>query len=156
MGPLTSRAQFERVQRYIARGKEEGARLVIGGEPVTGSGYFVRPTIFVDVPTNSSVWREEIFGPVLCVRSFYSEQDAIDAANDSEFGLVATVVTSDEARGKRVADALDAGVVWINAPQLIFPQTSWGGYKRSSLGRELGPFGLAAFHKVDPENETSI
>jgi NAD-dependent aldehyde dehydrogenases len=148
MGPLTSRAQFERVQRYIARGKEEGARLVIGDEPVTGAGYFVRPTIFVDVPTNSSVWREEIFGPVLCVRSFDSEQDAIDAANDSEFGLVATVVTSDTARGKRVADALDAGVVWINAPQLIFPQTSWGGYKRSSLGRELGPFGLAAFQEI--------
>jgi betaine-aldehyde dehydrogenase len=148
MGPLTSRAQFERVQRYIARGKEEGARLVIGGEPMMGAGYFVRPTIFVDVPTNSSVWREEIFGPVLCVRSFDSEQDAIDAANDSEFGLVATVVTSDEARGKRVADALDAGVVWINAPQLIFPQTSWGGYKRSSLGRELGPFGLAAFQEI--------
>jgi len=100
------------------------------------------------VPTNSSVWREEIFGPVLCVRSFDSEQDAIDAANDSEFGLVATVVTSDEVRGKRAADALDAGVVWINAPQLIFPQTSWGGYKRSSLGRELGPFGLAAFQEI--------
>ncbi|MGV2292894.1 aldehyde dehydrogenase family protein [Trinickia sp. YCB016] len=148
MGPLTSRAQYERVQRFIAKGKADGARLVIEGEVPSGPGYFVKPTIFVDVPADSAVWREEIFGPVLCVRSFDTEDEAIAAANDTEFGLVASVVTRDAVRGKRVADALEAGVVWINAPQLIFPQTSWGGYKRSSVGRELGPFGLAAFQEI--------
>jgi betaine-aldehyde dehydrogenase len=148
MGPLTNRAQYERVQRFIAQGKAGGARLVIGGEVPAGPGYFVKPTMFVDVPADSAVWREEIFGPVLCVRSFDTEEEAIDAANDTEFGLVATVVTRDAVRGKRVADALAAGVVWINVPQLIFPQTSWGGYGQSSIGRELGPFGLAAFQEI--------
>jgi len=133
---------------YIARCKEEGARLVTSGETTAGSGYFGKPTMFVDVPATNTISREGILWPVLCVHSFESEQDAVDAANDSNFGLVATLVTRGAARGKRVADALDAGVVWINTPQLIFPHTSWGGYKRSSFGRELGPSGLAAFHEV--------
>ncbi|MEM5450788.1 aldehyde dehydrogenase family protein [Paraburkholderia guartelaensis] len=148
MGPLTNRAQYDRVQRYIARGKADGARLVIEGEAPAGLGYFVKPTMFVDIPPESPLWREEIFGPVLCLRSFDTEDEAIGAANDTEFGLVATVVTRDAGRGRRVAAELEAGVVWINAPQVIFPQTSWGGYKRSSIGRELGPFGLAAFQEI--------
>jgi len=148
MGPLTSRAQYERVQRFIAQGQRDGARLLTGGEVPAGPGYFVTPALFVDVPADSVIWREEIFGPVLCVRGFDDEQEAIEAANDTDFGLVATVVTGDAVRGKRVADALAAGVVWINTPQLIFPQTSWGGYKQSSIGRELGPFGLAAFQEI--------
>ncbi|WP_042290957.1 aldehyde dehydrogenase family protein [Paraburkholderia mimosarum] len=148
MGPLANRAQYERVQRYIARGKDDGARFVIEGEAPAGPGYFVKPTMFVDIPTESPLWREEVFGPVLCLRSFDSEDEAIGAANDTEFGLVATVVTRDAGRGRRVAAGLDAGVVWLNAPQAIFPQTSWGGYKRSSIGRELGPFGLAAFQEI--------
>ncbi|MEM5423375.1 aldehyde dehydrogenase family protein [Paraburkholderia ferrariae] len=148
MGPLTNRAQYDRVQRYIAHGKADGARLVIEGEAPAGPGYFVKPTMFVDIPPESPLWREEIFGPVLCLRSFDTEDEAIGAANDTEFGLVATVVTRDAGRGRRVAAELEAGVVWINAPQVIFPQTSWGGYKRSSIGRELGPFGLAAFQEI--------
>ncbi|MEX3919831.1 aldehyde dehydrogenase family protein [Paraburkholderia sp. BR10872] len=148
MGPLTNRAQYDRVQRYIARGKADGARLVIEGEAPAGPGYFVKPTMFVDIPAESPLWRDEIFGPVLCLRSFDTEDEAIGAANDTEFGLVATVVTRDAGRGRRVAAELEAGVVWINAPQVIFPQTSWGGYKRSSIGRELGPFGLAAFQEI--------
>ncbi|MBR8167894.1 aldehyde dehydrogenase family protein [Burkholderia cenocepacia] len=148
MGPLTNRAQYERVKRHIAQGQADGARLVTGGDVLDGPGYFIRPALFADVPADSSLWYEEIFGPVLCVRTFDAEDDAIAAANDTEYGLVATVVTRDTARGKRVADALEAGVVWINTPQLIYPQTSWGGYKRSSIGRELGPFGLAAFQEI--------
>lgn len=148
MGPLTNRAQYERVRRYIAMGKAEGVRLVTGADEPARAGYFVRPTVFADVPTASALWREEIFGPVLCVRGFDTEEEAVDAANDTDFGLVGTIVTRDAKRGKRVADRLDAGVVWINAPQLIFPQTSWGGFKHSSIGRELGPFGLAAFQEI--------
>jgi betaine-aldehyde dehydrogenase len=151
MGPLTSGAQYERVSRAIAEGRASGARLVAGGtSPLSPGqpGYFLRPTIFTDVPAESPLWRDEIFGPVLCVRAFDTEDEAIAAANDTRYGLVATVATRDTARGERVAAALEAGVVWLNAPQVIFPQTSWGGYKQSSLGRELGPFGLAAYQEI--------
>ena len=151
MGPLVNRAQFERVLGHIEQGIADGARLVTGGGRPAGApqqGFFIAPTIFADVPPTSGLWREEIFGPVLCVRVFDTEQEAVDVANDSSYGLVATVVTADEARGERVARALEAGVVWVNTPQVIYPQTSWGGYKRSSIGRELGPFGLAAFQEI--------
>jgi betaine-aldehyde dehydrogenase len=151
MGPLVSRAQFDRVRGHIEQGTADGARLVTGGGRPAGApeqGFFIAPTIFTDVPPTSALWRDEIFGPVLCLRAFDTEEQAVDMANDSEYGLVATVVTADEARGERVARALEAGVVWVNTPQLIYPQTSWGGYKRSSIGRELGPFGLAAFQEI--------
>ncbi|BCG01660.1 betaine-aldehyde dehydrogenase (plasmid) [Paraburkholderia sp. PGU19] len=152
MGPLVNRAQFDRVRGHIEQGIADGARLVTGGGArpagVPEQGFFIAPTIFADVPPTSALWRNEIFGPVLCVRVFDTEQEAVELANDSEYGLVATVVTADETRGERVARALEAGVVWVNTPQLIYPQTSWGGYKRSSIGRELGPFGLAAFQEI--------
>jgi betaine-aldehyde dehydrogenase len=151
MGPLVSRAQFDRVRGHIEQGIADGARLVTGGgRPADApeQGFFIAPTIFTDVPPTSALWRDEIFGPVLCLRAFDTEEQAVDMANDSDYGLVATVVSADEARGERVARALEAGVVWVNTPQLIYPQTSWGGYKRSSIGRELGPFGLAAFQEI--------
>ena len=151
MGPLVSRAQFDRVRGHIEQGIADGARLVTGGGRPAGApeqGFFIAPTIFADVPPTSALWRDEIFGPVLCVRVFDTEEEAVELANDTEYGLVASVVTADEARGERVARALEAGVVWVNSPQLIYPQTSWGGYKRSSIGRELGPFGLAAFQEI--------
>jgi betaine-aldehyde dehydrogenase len=151
MGPLVNRAQLERVRGHIEQGIADGARLVTGGGRPAGvpeQGFFIAPTIFANVPSTSALWRDEIFGPVLCFREFDTEQEAVELANDSEYGLVATVVTADEARGERFARALEAGVVWVNAPQLIYPQTSWGGYKRSSIGRELGPFGLAAFQEI--------
>ncbi|MFC3108734.1 aldehyde dehydrogenase family protein [Undibacterium arcticum] len=150
MGPLVNRAQYERVLRYIERGIADGAKLVTGGGRAADCqhGFFVAPTIFNEVPLDSVIWREEIFGPVLCVRSFINEQEAVALANDSEYGLVATVVTGSAARATRVSAALEAGMVWVNAPQVIFPQTSWGGMKKSSLGRELGPWGLAAFQEI--------
>ena len=108
----------------------------------------MQPTVFANVPASSRLWREEIFGPVLLLQTFADEAEAITLANDSEFGLVATIVTADTARAARLANAIDAGLVWINMPQLIFPQAAWGGMKRSSIGRELGPWGLAAFQQV--------
>lgn len=126
-----------------------GARLLCGGKPLEhAAGYFIEPTVFAEVPLDSALWREEIFGPVLCVRRVASEAEAVALANDSEFGLVASVVGADQTAAERVADQLQAGLVWINAPQVIFPQAAWGGYKQSSLGRELGPWGLAAFQEV--------
>ncbi len=150
MGALINRAQYQRVVGHIQRGIEEGARLLCGGERPAdlARGYFIRPTVFTAVPLDSALWNEEIFGPVLCVRSFATEDEAIALANDSDFGLVASVVGTDVERAERVANALQAGLVWINAPQVIFPQTAWGGYKQSSIGRELGPWGLAAFQEI--------
>ncbi|MGC1333629.1 MAG: aldehyde dehydrogenase family protein [Pseudomonas sp.] len=150
MGALVNRAQYQRVLGHIQAGLAAGAVLVTGGArpaalPV---GYFVQPTVLTDVPLDSALWNEEIFGPVLCVRPFDSEAEAIELANDSDFGLVASVVSADTVRAETVANALQAGLVWINAPQVIFPQTAWGGYKQSSLGRELGPWGLQAFQEI--------
>ena len=150
MGALINRAQYQRVLEHIQQGIEDGARLLYGGERPADlpHGFFIRPTVFTDVPLDSALWNEEIFGPVLCVRRFNSEAEAIALANASDFGLVASVVSGNAATAERVANALQAGLVWINAPQVIFPQTAWGGYKQSSLGRELGPWGLAAFQEI--------
>ncbi|WP_248764673.1 aldehyde dehydrogenase family protein [Pseudomonas protegens] len=150
MGALVNQAQYRRVQAHIEEGLNAGAKLVCGGGRPAGlqQGYFIQPTVFTEVPLDSALWREEIFGPVLCVRSFSNEQQAIEMANDSEFGLVASVVGADAAHAEQVANALQAGLVWINAPQVIFPQTAWGGYKQSSIGRELGPWGLQAFQEI--------
>ncbi|MDQ0705423.1 betaine-aldehyde dehydrogenase [Pseudomonas sp. W3I7] len=150
MGALINRAQYQRVLGHIQRGIDEGARLLCGGARPEGleKGFFIRPTVFTDVPLDSALWNEEIFGPVLCVRRFATEAEAIALANDSDFGLVASVVSAHIDTAERVANALQAGLVWINAPQVIFPQTAWGGYKQSSIGRELGPWGLAAFQEI--------
>jgi betaine-aldehyde dehydrogenase len=150
MGALVNQAQYQRVLGHIDRGLSAGARLICGGNRPADltRGYFLQPTVFTDVPLDSALWCEEIFGPVLCVRSFATEAQAIALANDTPFGLVASVVTSDAAAADRVANALQAGMVWINAPQVIFPQAAWGGYKQSSIGRELGPWGLAAFQEL--------
>ena len=150
MGALINRTQYQRVLGHIQHGIEAGARLLCGGERPAdlAKGYFIRPTVFTDVPLDSALWNEEIFGPVLCVRRFVTEDEAIALANDSDFGLVASVVSTDTASAERVANGLQAGMVWINAPQVIFPQTAWGGYKQSSIGRELGPWGLAAFQEL--------
>lgn len=150
MGALINRAQYQRVLGHIRRGIDEGARLLCGGARPVGleKGFFIRPTVFTDVPLDSALWNEEIFGPVLCVRRFATEAEAIALANDSDFGLVASVVSAHIDTAERVANALQAGLVWINAPQVIFPQTAWGGYKQSSIGRELGPWGLAAFQEI--------
>lgn len=150
MGALVNQAQYQRVLGHIDRGLSAGARLICGGNRPADlpRGYFLQPTVFTDVPLDSALWCEEIFGPVLCVRGFATEAQAIALANDTPFGLVASVVTSDAAAADRVANALQAGMVWINAPQVIFPQAAWGGYKQSSIGRELGPWGLAAFQEI--------
>lgn len=150
MGALINRVQYQRVLGHIQRGVEDGARLLCGGDRPADlpQGFFIRPTVFTEVPLDSALWNEEIFGPVLCVRRFTSEAEAIALANDSDFGLVASVVSASHETAERVANALQAGLVWVNAPQVIFPQAAWGGYKQSSIGRELGPWGLAAFQEV--------
>ncbi|CAG8868067.1 Putative aldehyde dehydrogenase AldA [Pseudomonas fluorescens] len=148
MGPLTSQGQWLKVAAYFATAREEGLKCVAGGDSLSRPGWFVSPTLYADVPTDSRLWTEEIFGPVLCSRRFATEVEAIALANDSRFGLVATVCSADIERAERIADALEVGHVWINSIQAVFVETSWGGTKASGIGRELGPWGLAGYQSV--------
>ncbi len=149
LGPLVSRTQYDKVLGYLDVGKRE-ARIVCGGgrPPGFNSGYFVEPTIFADVPPNARIWNEEIFGPVLCVATFGTEDEAVTLANNSEFGLAAAVMTADQERAERVADRFEAGVVWINCSQPNFLEPPWGGMKKSGVGRELGTWGLKNFLEI--------
>ncbi|MCP2072683.1 UNVERIFIED_ORG: betaine-aldehyde dehydrogenase [Pseudomonas lini] len=144
LGPLVSRGQYEKVLEAIARGREEGATLLTGGTRPENcdKGYFLTPAIFADVPEDSWIWKEEIFGPVVCVRPFDDEAEALRSANDSRFGLAAAVMSKDLVRAERVARRLRAGIVWINCSQPTFTEAPWGGYKQSGIGRELGEWGL--------------
>jgi acyl-CoA reductase-like NAD-dependent aldehyde dehydrogenase len=142
MGPVSSCRQYERVLSYIKQGIDEGARLLTGGGPVTSppldQGYFIPPTVFFDVRPDMRIAREEIFGPVTVMIPFESEEEAIDLANCTEFGLGAAIWTRDVARAHRVAHALEAGIVWINDHHRIDPAMPWGGFKQSGIGREVG------------------
>ena len=147
MGPLVSQKQYQRVQSYIRSGIEEGAEVVIGGEGHPEGlerGNFVKPTVFANVKPGMKIAREEIFGPVLSILSYKTEADAIQMANDSEFGLMAYVSSSNPERASRVARQLQAGRVLINTLNHD-PLTPFGGYKQSGIGREGGVHGLKEF-----------
>ncbi len=147
IGPMVSRKQWERVQRYIALGVEEGARVVVGG---TGRpdglahGWFVRPTVFADVRNDMQVARDEIFGPVLCVIAYLDDDDAVAIANDTVYGLQAGVHSADPARARALASRLLAGRVQVNGLHHE-PMAPFGGFKQSGMGREFGVFGLEAY-----------
>jgi aldehyde dehydrogenase (NAD+) len=145
LGPQISQAQVERIERYVAAGKKEGARLVLGGERAKvgdGRGYFWKPTIFDGVRNDMTIAREEIFGPVLSVIEVESFDDAIARANESMYGLAAAIWTSDVKKAHRAARALQAGTVWINTYNLYDAASPYGGTKASGFGRETGMAGL--------------
>jgi aldehyde dehydrogenase (NAD+) len=147
VGPMVSQKQYERVQSYIRKGIEEGADVLVGGEghpPGFKAGYFVKPTVFVNVKNDMTIAREEIFGPVLCVIAYDSEDEAIRIANDSKYGLHAAVLGTDLQRARRVASQIRAGRVVING-MTDDPQAPWGGFKYSGIGREYGGYGTEAF-----------
>jgi aldehyde dehydrogenase (NAD+) len=147
IGPMVSQKQYDRVQSYIRKGIEEGAEVLVGGEGHPQGlevGFFVKPTVFVNVKNDMTIAREEIFGPVLSVISYDSEDEAISIANDSKYGLHAAVVGADIGRSRRVASHLRAGRVVING-MTDDPQAPWGGFKFSGVGREYGQYGIEAF-----------
>jgi len=147
IGPMVSRRQFDRVQRYIGLGIAEGARLVVGGEgrpDGLSRGWFIRPTVFADVRNDMTIARDEIFGPVLSLIGYRDEEDAIAIANDTVYGLQAYVSSTNPARARAVAARLQAGRVQINGLHHE-PLAPFGGFKQSGLGREFGEFGLEAF-----------
>ncbi len=136
MGSLISQAHREKVHGYVEKGVSEGAEVVIGGSPTDGDGAFYPATVLARSTTPMIVAQEEIFGPVVIAIPFTDEKEAIAIANDSQYGLVATVWSGDPARGHRVAGRLKAGIVGINMPYSAFPGLPFGGYKQSGFGRE--------------------
>jgi aldehyde dehydrogenase (NAD+) len=147
IGPMVSQKQHEQVQSYIRKGIQEGAEVLVGGEGRPKgfeAGYFVKPTVFVNVKNDMAIAQEEIFGPVLCVIAYDSEDEAIRIANDSKYGLHAAVLGTDLERARRVASQIRAGRVVINN-MTDDPQAPWGGFKYSGVGREYGRYGIDAF-----------
>ncbi len=145
MGSVAKREQFERINGYIRKGIEEGAELLAGGPSERGTGYFIRPTIFGGASNDMTIAREEIFGPVGTIIAFDTEEEAIAIANDSQYGLGATVWTANLARAHKVAQAVKAGAVGINCWAPIDPRLPWGGVKSSGIGRECGLAGVLAY-----------
>ncbi|MGC1769319.1 MAG: aldehyde dehydrogenase family protein, partial [Candidatus Acidiferrales bacterium] len=147
MGPLSSKAQFEKVQGLIQQGISENAKLVVGGlgrpEGIT-QGYFVKPTIFTEVRNDMTIAREEIFGPVLCIIPYDDEEDAVRIANDTSYGLSGYVASADVERARKVAKRIRSGNVHINGARLDFAGC-FGGYKQSGNGREWSEAGLEEF-----------
>ncbi|HZT13417.1 MAG TPA: aldehyde dehydrogenase family protein [Candidatus Baltobacteraceae bacterium] len=152
MGPLISRAHTEKVQQYIAIGREEGARMECGGNRIGESGCFIEPTIFTHTDPKMRIVQEEIFGPVLVVQTFKTEEEAIAVANDTIYGLAGAVFTEDIAKAHRFIRKLRAGITWINTYHPTYNEAPWGGYKQSGIGRELGTYGYEAYTEVKQIN----
>lgn len=145
VGPLVSARQRERVRGYIAKGVEEGARLVAGGpEAPLEQGYYVAPTVFADVDPGMTIAQEEIFGPVVSLIRYEDEDDALRIANGTVYGLAGAVWAGDEAEAVAFARRMDTGQVDINGGRFN-PLAPFGGYKQSGVGRELGPHGLSEY-----------
>ncbi|MCD8150925.1 MAG: aldehyde dehydrogenase family protein [Clostridiales bacterium] len=156
IGAIVSESQMNKILGYIKKGVEEGATLVCGGERYTegecAKGYFIRPTVFADCTNDMTIVKEEIFGPVVTIQTFKTEQEAIDLANSTEYGLAGAVYTKDGSRALRVIKELRAGITWINCYNPCFNEAPWGGYKKSGIGRELGVHGLEEYQEIKQIN----
>ncbi|KAI7435718.1 retinal dehydrogenase 2 [Hortaea werneckii] len=148
-GPQVTKAQYERVLSYIEAGKSDGATLAMGGEAYknvgNGKGFFVSPTVFTNVKSDMRVFREEVFGPFVVIASFKTEEEALEKANDTTYGLGSAVFTKDIVKAHRIARKIEAGMVWINSSQDSDYRIPFGGVKQSGIGRELGEAGLEAY-----------
>lgn len=150
MGPVAFREQWEKVRDYINSGLHEGATLAFGGEqPDNLPGEcFIQPTVLVDIESGMQVAQEEIFGPVASVITFADEAEALELANDIEYGLAAGVWTEDMRRAQHMAEGIQAGTIWVNEYRMVAPESPFGGYKDSGIGRENGREGLEEYYQV--------
>lgn len=146
--PLVSRKQQVSVLKHIETARREGARVVCGGEPMDCDGFFVRPTVLADVTQDMAVAHNEVFGPVLAVLSFKEEDQAIEMANDSEYGLGASLWTNDLTRAMNLVPRIESGTVWVNAHVLLDPSMPFGGVKQSGMGREFGRAVVEAYTEI--------
>jgi aldehyde dehydrogenase (NAD+) len=165
-GPQVSQTQYDRIMNYVECGKQEGAKVISGGKRHGNKGYFIEPvstavqlfmrvvrsdtlqTIFGDVTSNMTIVREEIFGPVIAMTAFDTEEEAIEAANDTNYGLASAIFTTDLARAHKVAGKIKAGTIWINCYNELHPQIPFGGFKESGIGRELGEYALENYMEI--------
>jgi aldehyde dehydrogenase (NAD+) len=147
-GPQVSQVQFDRIMGYINEGKKAGAKVVTGGARHGEKGYYIQPTIFADVHEDMKIVKEEIFGPVCTVQKFSTEEEAIEIANNTNYGLAAAVHTTNLNTAIRVSNAIRAGTVWINNYNTFLAQMPFGGFKESGLGRELGSYALDNYTQV--------
>ena len=148
VGPLVSKAHYDRVLVHLERALADGARAAVGGEAIEGTGYFVQPTVLVDMPVGAACTQEEIFGPVVTVETFSDEDEAIARANEVPFGLSASVWTNDARRSHDVAARIDAGTVWVNSHLVLANEVPWGGFKGSGYGRDLSVYALDDYSRT--------
>ena len=157
IGPVVSAVQRQRVADAVDKARAQGVNIAIGGgipaEPELANGQYYLPTILTEVDTSKDIWREEVFGPVAIVTSFTDEEDAVRLANDADFGLAASIWTSDGARALRIVDELDIGIVWINDHHRVDPASPWGGMKDSGIGSENA---IESFHSYTQMKSTVI
>jgi acyl-CoA reductase-like NAD-dependent aldehyde dehydrogenase len=146
---MAGERQLRKVEEYVELARKEGGRIVCGGEPLElDGGFYYKPTVIADLPADSRVIAEEVFGPVLTVQPFDTEDEAVALANGTRYGLAAGLQTRDVARAHRVAARLDAGIVWVNDWAMLDPAVPFGGVKDSGFGREYGPEALEAYTRV--------
>lgn len=156
MGAIVSEAQMNSILSYVEKGKEEGATLLTGGYRLTENGldrgFFIAPTVFTDVTPDMTIVREEIFGPVVTIQKFSTEEEAVQLANDTDYGLAGAVFSNDGAKALRVIKQVRAGITWVNDYHPTYVEAPWGGYKQSGIGRSLGKYSLEEFQEVKQIN----
>ena len=140
--------QFDKVMGYIESGRDQGAKLVCGGDRVGDRGYFIQPTVFADVQDDMKIAREEIFGPVMSIIPFKTADEVVTRANRTTYGLAAAVWTRDIKKAHAIANNVRAGTVWVNCYNVLDTRAPFGGFKQSGIGRELGEYGLQQYTEV--------
>ncbi len=148
IGPMVSKAHFDRVSGYLERAAAAGIKAAVGGAPLDGPGYFIPPTVLIDVPGDAECAREEIFGPVITVETFEDEDEAVRRANEVPYGLAASVFTENARRALDIPSRLDFGTVWVNSHLVLATEAPWGGFKGSGYGRDLSLYALDDYSRT--------